>query len=246
MPRSFLRAFAWIAYGFVLIACSTLFAYLSFSFFVRSGVTAVPNLAGVTTERALSILRDNGLSSEVAAEQRYDETVPAGAVLLQRPSAGSLVKRGSVIELVVSLGQERIEVPALVGRDLQVAQVLLGDAGLGLTQTFGIYSSSAQPGTVVAQTPAAGSAVSRTTPVEVFLSIEGREQTFLMPDLVYRRHAEVERFLGARGFRFGSVKFEEYEGIAPGTILRQHPLPGHPVSRYDVVSLVVATHDEAV
>ncbi len=45
------------------------------------------------------------------------------------------------------------------------------------------------------------------------------------------------------GFKFGNVKFERYEGVSAGVILRQFPLPGHPVSRDDSISLVVATVD---
>ena len=47
----------------------------------------------------------------------------------------------------------------------------------------------------------------------------------------------------AAGFRFGAVTFEPYEGISEGTILRQGPLPGHPLRRSDALSLVVAAPD---
>ena len=44
----------------------------------------------------------------------------------------------------------------------------------------------------------------------------------------------------------GTVKFEPYEGILDGTILRQTPLPGHPLRRRDVISLVVAASQGAL
>jgi hypothetical protein len=50
----------------------------------------------------------------------------------------------------------------------------------------------------------------------------------------------VQRFFQTRGFRLGSVKYERYEGIRPGVILRQYPLAGHPLRREDTVALVVA------
>jgi hypothetical protein len=64
-----------------------------------------------------------------------------------------------------------------------------------------------------------------------------------MPDLVYRHYEEVRRFFDLRGLRLGSVRFEPYEGVASGVILRQFPLPGHPLSGRDAVSLVVASPD---
>ena len=62
-----------------------------------------------------------------------------------------------------------------------------------------------------------------------------------MPDLVYRDYERVRLYFEQLGFKFGSVKFERYEGVAAGVILRQFPLPGHPLTREDPVSLVVAT-----
>jgi beta-lactam-binding protein with PASTA domain len=62
-----------------------------------------------------------------------------------------------------------------------------------------------------------------------------------MPDLVYRDYEQVRPYFERLGFKFGNVKFERYEGVAAGVILRQFPLPGHPLTREVPVSLVVAT-----
>ncbi len=60
-----------------------------------------------------------------------------------------------------------------------------------------------------------------------------------MPDLVYRDYDQVRPYFEQLGFKFGNVKFERYEGVAAGVILRQFPLPGHPLTHDDAVSLVV-------
>jgi beta-lactam-binding protein with PASTA domain len=92
----------------------------------------------------------------------------------------------------------------------------------------------------VTQDPPAGANVSRGWAVDLYLNLEDRENLFVMPDLVYRSYSDVRRYFERRAIRLGSVKFESYEGISPGIILRQHPLPGHPLRKSDVVSLVVA------
>ncbi|HEX2224617.1 MAG TPA: PASTA domain-containing protein, partial [Thermoanaerobaculia bacterium] len=68
-------------------------------------------------------------------------------------------------------------------------------------------------------------------------------ERWVMPDLVYRDYEDVRRAFEARGFRLGSIKFERYEGVAEGVILRQYPMPGHPVTKRDSISLTVATAD---
>lgn len=218
-------------------------AYFAFSFFVRSGVIAVPDLEGVSTTDAQALARDAGLEIEWLEDERYDESVPANHVLRQDPRAGSLVKRGAAIRAAVSLGQEVVEVPDVSNRALQAAQVTLASQGLALGKVANVFSSSGKPGTVVNQDPAAGSNVSRGQTVDLYLSLDSKSAIFVMPDLVYRRYTEARRFFEARGIRLGSVKFEAYEGIAEGIILRQYPQPGHPVRKFDVISLVV-TQDE--
>ena len=240
MSRLVLRLAGWLTYGLVLLAVFVTAGYFSFSLFVRSGVTAVPDLQGLAREEAAGLLRDHGLEVSVREEPRYDEKVPANHVVLQEPGAGSLVKRGSAVEIVTSLGQELVEVPDLGGLALQAAQVTLNAAGLALGRTLNIYSDRQRTGTVVTQAPAAGRLVNRSTSVDLFLSLDSRRETFLMPDLVYRRFDLVEQYFQGRGIRLGSVKFEVYEGITPGTVLRQHPLPGHRLRTGDVVSMVVA------
>ena len=236
-----------MAYAAALLLVFVVAGYFAFTTFVRSGVTAVPEIEGLAAAAAAAQVRDQGLRLVWRqGDERYDARVPENHVVVQEPAAGTLVKRGSAVEAVRSLGEELIEVPDLVGKALPAAQVTLGDSGLTLGRTAGVYRSGGRPGTVVEQRPAAGDSIGAATPVDLFLCLEDPAATYLMPDLVYRSHEEVRRFFDRRGFRLGSVKYEQYEGIAPGVVLRQFPLPGHPLSRHDVISLVVTAVEEVV
>ena len=75
------------------------------------------------------------------------------------------------------------------------------------------------------------------------LAMSAPGERYVMPDLVYRNYDQVRPYFERSGFKFGNVKFERYEGVSAGVILRQFPLPGHPLTRDDSVSLVVATAD---
>jgi serine/threonine-protein kinase len=131
-------------------------------------------------------------------------------------------------------------VPELDGQGLQSAQVLLAAAGLSLGRTVEVFAEDTTTGMVVGQQPPAGTTVAPGGTVDLMLAREGSTEAFVMPDLVYREYDRVQRFFQTRGFRLGSVKYERYEGIRPGVILRQYPLAGHPLRREDTVALVVA------
>ena len=237
------RGLGWLAYGLLVLAVFTVAGYFSFGFFVRSGVTTVPDLIALPENEIGSLVVDSGLSLRRSYEaDRYDEEIPAGHVLEQIPGSGSLVKRGATVTIVVSLGPERLVVPDLEGKALQAAQVELTASGLTMGRIINVFSIGAAPGTVVEQDPEAASLVGRGSAIGLFLSAASRADTYVMPDLAYRNFEVVRYFFERRVFRLGSIKFEPYEGIAAGTVLRQYPLPGHPLARQDVISLVVTTN----
>lgn len=237
-----MRFIGWVAYGGILLVIFTAAGYLSFSRFVRSGGTEVPDVVGLPSESLEEVLAEAGLEYRQRPDSaRYDDAVPAGHVLRQSPPARSLVKRGATVNVVLSLGPQLMAVPDVRGEALQAAQVTLAAAGLAVGRTAGIHTFEAQPGSVHEQSPPAGEMVGRASAVDLYLATSNRAGTFLMPDLVYRDYETVRRFFEARGFRLGSVKFEPYESVAPGIVLRQFPLPGHPLRRQDVISLVVVS-----
>ncbi|NIQ81376.1 MAG: PASTA domain-containing protein, partial [Anaerolineae bacterium] len=66
------------------------------------------------------LLTDHGLRiRRQYGSDRFDEEIPAGHVLEQSPDSGSLMKRGAAVEIVVSMGPERLTVPDVEGRTLQ-------------------------------------------------------------------------------------------------------------------------------
>lgn len=239
------RGFGWLFYGTVVLAVFTVAGYLAFSMFVRSGVTTVPDLVGLSEAEIDGLLADQGLRLRRKYQSdRFDEEIPAGHVLEQSPGSGSLMKRGAAVEVMVSLGPERLTVPEVEGKALQAAQVTLTSAGLGIGRIVNVYSHGVVPGTVVEQAPVAQAQVGRGTSVALFLSAASRADSYVMPDLAYRTLEVVRHFFERRGFRLGSIKFEPYEGLSPGVILRQYPLPGHTLGRQDVISLVVTTNEQ--
>jgi serine/threonine-protein kinase len=234
------RGLVLVAYAGALFVLFTLASYAAFSLFVRSGATPAPEVAGLSSDEARDLLSDSGLVMAIADAGRFDDRVAAGRVLEQKPSPRTLVKRGSRVAVVLSLGPQQLTVPDLTGRSFQAAQVALAANGLALGRTLQVTSRTTPGGTVVAQAPAPGERVPPSGAVDLMLAQGNHGERYVMPDLVYRDYDEVRRFFEAAGLRLGRVTFEIYEGAGEGTILRQFPLAGHPITPQEAVSLVVA------
>jgi eukaryotic-like serine/threonine-protein kinase len=237
--RKLLRLLGLLAYAAVAVLLFVIAGYASFGLFVRSGAAPVPDVEGMPVEEARGVLADSGFELSVEEGGRFDTAVPAGGVLAQRPEPRTLAKRGATVGAILSLGPQQLTVPDLVGRSFPSAQVALAAAGLDGGRVLQVYSSG-PAGTVVEQDPRPGGVVPADGTVDLMLAQSSTAQRYLMPDLVYRDYDEVRAFFERAGLRLGRVTFEIYEGAGEGTILRQFPLAGHPITPQEAVSLVVA------
>ena len=223
-------------------------AYTSFSLFVRSGATTVPAVVGMSRTDAANVLADQGLALHEQGGR------PAATTTRSRPAAspartrtrGPWSSAGARSPCVLSLGPRRVTVPDLKGKTLPAAQAAISGTGLALGRILGALAPNHEaPGSVIEQDPDPNAAVAPATGVDLLLAMAAPSERYVMPDLVYRNYDQVRPYFEQLGFKFGNVKFERYEGVAAGVILRQFPLPGHPLSHEDAVSLVVATAEGA-
>ncbi len=227
-------------YAGLLTALLGASSYLALSNFVRSGVIAVPDLVGLAVSEAGTTLAAAGLTVRRVEEDRHDEAIPAGHVLRHDPPAGSAVKQDSGVVVHVSRGRQLVETPDLTGQVLQTVQVRLAASGLQLGRSRSVYAEFGVPGTVIRQSPPPHSRVEPSSRIDVMVNLANPGASFVMPDLIDLPEAPVRTYFETRGFRLGRVKYEPYEGVEAGIILRQYPLPGHPLRQGDSIALVVA------
>ncbi len=229
-----------VLYALFLAGVLAVAAWVSFSRFVAGKSTLVPNLREMTVEEATARAAELGLAAEVdPARDDWDESVPSGRIRAQEPTADMAVKEGQTIRLFLSLGPKQLRMPDLTGQSPRAAAAALVRLGfpepvlaaVRLPGPTGVVAQSASPGAVVAPGAPAGLLVNRGLP----------EAAWVMPDLIGRDVEKVRLAFEARGFRVGSVRRQAYEGTAAGTILRQFPQAGFPVSRKDVLSFVIAS-----
>jgi hypothetical protein len=132
----------------------------------------VPNVVGLTLEKAGSSLKKLGFSVGVAGEHESSE-VPAGTVLRHFPKAGDKLERGGKVELVMAITPEPklATVPNVVRQPLEQAVKMLTDAGLQKGTETPRLLKDVPRGTVVQQTVAAGTQVTRGTSVDLWVAV---------------------------------------------------------------------------
>ena len=114
----------------------------------------VPTVTGMAKSEATAALEKEGFDVGDATETSSNQ--PRGTVISTRPAAGSQVSIPTTVNLVISGGTATIEVPNLIGRDVQSARQTLLQLGAREIQILYDPMALGAKGTVVGQTPVAG------------------------------------------------------------------------------------------
>ena len=113
----------------------------------------VPNVTNQTRSSAESALTSMGLVPSIS--QTYSSTAASGTVILQAPAPGQQVPRGTKVGITVSMGQQTVQVPSVIGVPLGTAETTLKGAGLEVASATA-FDASVATDQVIAQWPSAG------------------------------------------------------------------------------------------
>ncbi|HVX44980.1 MAG TPA: PASTA domain-containing protein, partial [Mycobacteriales bacterium] len=182
------------------------------------------------------------LKVTVLRVRRHSEDIPAGTIVSTEPASGSKVRRGATVDLRLSSGPERFQVPAgLVGASKAAAIKALRPLPLSTSYSVA-YNESVPVDHVVSIDPPAGSSLKRGQLVTVVLS-QG-PKPFPVPSVVGRSQGDAEAVLAQAGLK--SQASEDFSDSVPaGSVISQQPDSGE-VHRGDTVQLVVSKGPQLV
>ncbi|MFE1800129.1 Stk1 family PASTA domain-containing Ser/Thr kinase [Streptomyces sp. NPDC059517] len=156
----------------------------------------VPDLKGYALDKARERLKKEGLAPGMVTKS-FSEDVTAGFVIGTKPGAGTERRGGSAIALVVSKGSP-VDVPDVLGDDVDDARQELEDAGLTVEVVSGRITSDYDAGTVAEQTPAADKQVTRGDTVK--LTVSKGPPLVEVPDVVGDSVGDAKQELEDAGF----------------------------------------------
>ena len=176
--------------------------------------TRMPDLEGLDAGTALRMIESAGLNART--DSAYSD-VPEGYVAAQSPKAQEQVRRGETVLMVVSRGSGSVSVQKVVGMTQEDAQDALTAQGLAVGGVETV-TSTLMRGTVIAQSPEAGTSVQ---PGEaVSLTVSGGR--VIVPELAGQREEEALERLQTVGLTCGLITYEPVDSAAQdGMVLSQ-------------------------
>ena len=210
--------------------------------------TQVPAIVGVNLLEAMERLQERGLVARV--EGRFSSDAPAWQVMGQTPVAGSLVKAGRPVSVVVSRGRVIAQVDDYLGRDvdevrLELQTLTVGDEPPVRIAESGPRISDPRPaGTILAQSPPPGTRISGETTIRFTVSRGPRGDLIEVPRFVGMAYADALDELARRNQAF-VFTVRAGGGDAPGTVVFQSPDGGSEVPHGTVMQVGITRPEPA-
>jgi eukaryotic-like serine/threonine-protein kinase len=143
---------------------------------------------------------------QFTSDQRYSDDVKAGLVVGFVPPAGTELKRGQVVTILVSKGHEPVAVPDVTGQKLEQATDNLKKLGFVVQRVPDGRSADVGKGLVMATAPAASAgAVAYGSTVKVQISAGVPQVT--VPDVTGRSADKAAAILTAAGLKVDTTRF---------------------------------------
>jgi serine/threonine-protein kinase len=200
----------------------------------------LPAFAGQTQADARSECRRLQLRCVTVATQPSDR-YPKDVVMSQQPDAGTRVREGRQISLIVSSGVVIFPMPDVRFETLRNAQLDLSRNKLQLEKTTYVADDTVPRDHVVDQDPEPLSSARQGSKVTLTLS-KGPPTVLKVPNFAGMSIDDARAEAARDHIHLGQVVWTPFGNSGPsrGTVMRQKPAPGAQIDPFDLVSLQVS------
>ena len=206
------------------------------------GKISVPSLVGMSQSEAKEALSNIGLISEVV-EEVFSEDIAQGKVISSSPGGGGRISPAGTVGLVLSKGQERIEIPVTTNLTPDIATQKISALGLTIGDINEVFDMKVESGFVIGTDPKSGEKVKRNSVVNIVVS-KGVEKIALI-SYVGKGGDEALSELTNSGFDV-KVVYKFSDKVFKGQVVSQTPESSDAIGLGSKIELVLSKGPEFV
>ncbi|MEE1057085.1 MAG: Stk1 family PASTA domain-containing Ser/Thr kinase [Acutalibacteraceae bacterium] len=222
-----------------LVLCAILFGSLALLHSCEATNTEavdIPNFVGM---KYSDVKEDKNNSFSWDIINVYDSSKPEGEIIAQEPEAGSKkVKEGAVITLTVNSSDTLIAVPYVSDEPEETAIAKIKAKGLSADIIY-IEDEETAEGIVRDTSPKAGSEITVTEKVKVFVKKTVEKNTVEVPDLSSMTRDQASEAVAALGLAF-DYEYNNDIDLQAESVIGQSPMKGSVVQEGSTVKVYVA------
>lgn len=196
------------------------------------------DVVGALKGEAEAKLDSQGLKYKITTTE--DSSKKSEEVISQDPAAGTIVKKGSTINLVINSLPDDVEIPQMKNYTLELAEDKLNNLGLAVGEVEYIFDEEIENEKIIYTEPQAGEKVARGAKVKIFISKGKDDEPVKIPSSYKGLSPEAPK---AALEKLGLiVKIEEgYSGdVGKGEIYKIDPEQGTELAKGSTVTLYVS------
>lgn len=199
---------------------------ISFIFFLIScngqeELISTPSIIGLKIRDAEKIAEDKGLLVKVTKSD-FSKDFPIDYIISQDPSPYVLVKKGRIINVVISSGPPKVLVPDLIGMNFKEAQEIIYENKLLLGKIEEILDPDVGVGIIIEQSPSPKTYVEEDTKIDLKISKGVLGQ---IPSLIGLSVDEAKSLIVTSGYNVGKVINKSNPAYPSGIVWNQDPAP---------------------
>lgn len=221
-----------------------LIAILCFFFIIRSfendkaEKVDVPNLVGLTLGDARSEAAKVGVTVE-EVNQRFDDDIPMGDIIEQDYQEGDVLFEGGTIQVVTSLGTDKIEIPNLVGNTVNEVYSEMDNIPFELEEVYD-YNDDVDINRIFKQYPEAGAMGEQGDTITIYISRGEEMSQVTVPNLVGMTESAAKSRIASSGLSYGGSTTTYSSSVEEGRVINQTVTAGSQALEGATISIVVS------
>lgn len=180
----------------------------------------VPEVVGMTEEQAKAKIEAAGLKMNIS-NQVEDDNKKDREIISQSPSKDTEAAQGSVVDVVINIVSDSVTVPNLSGLTVEQAQQSVSEAGLKITDIKFEESSSIEAEKVARQEPTAGSKISKSQGITIYIS-KGAESKPEVPSVTGVKEINAIETLKKLGYEV-KTEYISAKNVDDGEVSKYEP-----------------------
>jgi serine/threonine-protein kinase len=192
-----------------------------------------PNFVGETEQNARKLATNSDL--ELTFSKKPCENQAKGNVCSQNPTAGTDVKKGETIALVVSTGAPKVTVPDVTGLTYEKAKAELEDKGFQVEQKT--EESDRTPGVVTKQDPNGDTEQEKGSTITLTVAKEAARAT--VPDVLGQSCDAAKQQMQASNLVGNCTEVETEDDNQVGKVIQTTPQAGTSVDKNSSVTIQI-------
>ncbi|MEL4504157.1 Stk1 family PASTA domain-containing Ser/Thr kinase [Luteococcus sp. H138] len=191
----------------------------------------MPSVVGMNLDQARAAIEKAGLTVGNAGED-YSSTVPQGIIATVSQPQGAVLKRGAVINLVVSKGQRPVAIKDYTGKSVETARRSLETAGFAV-KVVEQQSDDVDQDKVISQNPSSGEGKNGQT---ITLTVSKGSEKVTVPELSGKTEGEAATALNTAGLQVKVVHVTPH-AVREDKVQASYPTAGDKVKKGETVTI---------